>query len=123
MTKVAYNDCYGGFSLSNAAYEAWLDRKEIAWEKNPEPRFAFMAEYYKKGQIGVSGASLYHGGFDDLRSDPDLIAVIEELGGTANGSHANLKIAKVKKGVRYRIDEYDGMESVMTIADYTWETA
>ncbi len=122
MTKGAYNACYGGFNLSDAAYEAWLDRKEIAWEKNPNPRYSSMTEYHKKGQIGVSGAHLYHD-FDDLRSDPDLIEIIEEMGEDSNGSCASLRIEEIAAGEQYRIDEYDGMESVMTRDDYEWNTA
>ena len=33
MTKIAYNGCYGGFELSNLAFQALLDRKGIAWER------------------------------------------------------------------------------------------
>jgi hypothetical protein len=48
------------------------------------------------------------------RHDPILIQVIEELGSDrASGNHAQLKIVEIV-GRTYRIEEYDGMESVVT---------
>ncbi len=93
--KIVYNACFGGFSLSPAG----------------ERRYCELAE------------------LDDVysrnlkRSDPLLVQVVEELGQKANGSAAKLQIAEVPAGVRYRIDEYDGNESVMTVDDYAWEVA
>ena len=121
MTKVAYNACFGGFGLSDTAYEMWLDRKGIAWEKRPGT--AGLTHYCKKGHGGKKGSGLYHGGFHDLRSDPDLIAIIEKMGDAANGMCADLQIEEVAAGNQYRIDEYDGLESVMTRDDYEWNTA
>lgn len=46
------------------------------------------------------------------RSDTDLIKTIEELGDTANGSCAELKIVQIPDGIEYEIDEYDGNESI-----------
>jgi hypothetical protein len=34
-----------------------------------------------------------------------------------------LCVADVPTGERYRIDEYDGSESVMTVDSYEWQTA
>jgi hypothetical protein len=48
----------------------------------------------------------------DDRSDPDLIAVVEELGNKANGKCANLKIVEIPDGVDYEIAEYDGNEHI-----------
>jgi len=46
------------------------------------------------------------------RSDPDLIAVVRELGEAANGGCAELAIVSVPDGVEWEIDEYDGVEHV-----------
>lgn len=48
----------------------------------------------------------------DDRTDPDLIAVVEELGPAASGSCAKLKIVEIPDGINWKIDEYDGYESV-----------
>lgn len=95
MTKVAYNTCYGSFSLS---HEAVLRGCELSG--NPQ-----------------------WGGCDVSRTDPVLIQVIEELGEKANGMWACLAIDEVPSGRKYRIDNYDGNELVMTIEDYDWLTA
>lgn len=44
------------------------------------------------------------------RADPDLIAVVEELGNGANGQFANLKIIDIPNDVEWEIEEYDGVE-------------
>ena len=46
------------------------------------------------------------------RHDADLVRVVEELGDTANGRCAELKVVEVPDGVEYEIDEYDGAERV-----------
>ena len=55
------------------------------------------------------------------RDDPVLIQVIEKLGKKANGRCAQIKIEDVPKGALWRIDEYDGNESVMTQDAYEWK--
>jgi hypothetical protein len=52
------------------------------------------------------------------RHDPILVQVVEELGDKANGMCAKLAIAEVFGP--YRIDEYDGFESVETPDSYDW---
>lgn len=46
----------------------------------------------------------------DLRTDPDLIEVIERLGNEANGRHAELKVVEIPDDVEWKIEEYDGQE-------------
>ena len=54
------------------------------------------------------------------RHDPDLVAIVEELGERANGSCASLKVVDIGDE-RYHIDEYDGYESVITsLGDDYW---
>jgi hypothetical protein len=52
-----------------------------------------------------------------------LVQVVEELGDKANGRCAKLRIAEVPAGTLYRIDEYDGFESVETKDSYEWNVA
>lgn len=58
----------------------------------------------------------YHRDVD--RHDPVLVQVVEELGDKANGECAKLAIEEVDGP--YRIDEYDGFESVETPGSYDW---
>lgn len=119
MTKIAYNACFGGFGLSTEAFEKLLDKKGVKWER------------FETG--GVFGRHSYQhpdtkeriSKYDLLedRTDKDLISVIEELGEAAFGEFSRLRIADIPSGTRYRIDEYDGNESVMTPDDYDWKIA
>jgi hypothetical protein len=86
--KVVINNCYGGFSLSDAGITRYLELKGMEW---PNPGF------YDR---------------DIPRSDLDLIRVIEELGDAANGACADLKIVEVPDYVDWYVEEYDGNEWV-----------
>ena len=94
MTKIVYNTCWGGFGLSEAAWERYVE-------------------------LGGKAEDQY----EVQRTDPILVQVVEELGADADGEYAELAIADVPAGTKYRIDEYDGVESVMTIDDYYWSVA
>lgn len=55
---------------------------------------------------------------EDLRSNPELLAVIEKLGDAANGAHAKLRIVDLPDGITdWEIDEYDGVESITYVLD------
>lgn len=94
MTKIVYNACFGGFGLSDEALERYRE-------------------------LGGKCLSRY----DIERDDPLLVQVVEELGDQANTRFSDLRIADLPAGTKYRIDEYDGSESVMTIDDYEWSVA
>ena len=118
MTKIAYNACYGGFSLSRAAV---IRGREISGD----PKWAgctLKGEMYDDGS-GPATDDYGHLDYNHPRTDPVLVQVIEELGRKADGMCAKLAIAKVPNGKKYRIDEYDGIESVMKQDDYEWQTA
>ncbi len=121
MTKIAYNDCYGGFGLSDAGFEALLLLKGIEWEKTE----GVWTDYWRKGRVGekTEGAFLSDHGFYEDRTDPHLLAVILELGEEANGDHAQLKIRELPAGTKYIIDEYDGIEAVVTLDEHEWRIA
>jgi len=99
MTKIVFNACFGGYGLSEAAIMRYAKIKGI--------------------NIAIGGFSVY----EIDRADPALVQVVEELGEAANGRSAALRIAEVPAGTLYRIDEYDGSESVMTQDDYNWSVA
>lgn len=116
MTKIIYNACYGGFSIS---LEAALRGREIS--NNPKWGGVLQGEAYPDGEIRTMG----HGyGREIPRNDSTLVQVFEELGcHRASGGFANLQLRELPAGIKYRIDEYDGYESVMTIDEYEWEVA
>ena len=95
--KVAYNACYGGFVLSKEASE-YLNKH---WGCDINPEYGYIDE--------------------DLipRHHKGLIEVIELLGDKANGFCAKLKVATISASM-YRVDEYDGYESIETPDSYNW---
>ena len=139
MTKIVYNACYGGFSLSDEAIIRYAEIKGITLYPSvskygltvyylctPEEYARIEAEESANptapGRYARSNA-MYFSDRDIDRDDPVLAQVVEELGDRANGSHAELRIFEVSAGTLYRIDEYDGSESVMTQDTYEWKVA
>jgi hypothetical protein len=137
MKKVIYNACYGGFGLSKEAIQRyWEIKGQQVWVEDelwgfciwlvpPEERLKpkTSIEYsamsmderiaYNKA---YSAQTWYHDGV--VRHDPVLVQVVEELGDKANGEYAKLRVAEISGP--YRIDEYDGFESVETPGSYDW---
>lgn len=92
--KVVINNCYGGFSLSEAGIARYLELKGI--ELNDD--------FYDR---------------DIPRDDPILIQLFEEMGDAANGFAADMKIVEIPDGVDWEIEEYDGNEWVAEV-HRTW---
>ena len=136
MTKVVYNACYGGFGLSKEACQRYWDIKGqsiwfedalwgfTVWLVPPEERLeerewsSVTMDEHIAYNLAYSKQTWYNRNVD--RHDPVLVQVVEELGDKANGEYAKLAIEEVHGS--YRIDEYDGNESVMTSGDYNWIT-
>ena len=123
--KIVYNDCYGGYALSDKAID-WLSEHGSESTKN----FIAQKRIEAKEKEGFSPASqeiLVNTKFyvmDAVRNflerhDPDLVAVVEALGKEVNGTFSELAIAEIDED-KYFIDEYDGRETVVTPADLCW---
>ena len=120
--KVAINSCYGGFSLSDEAFEKLLTRMGIEFVKVEDMEYKSLGitHYYRKGMVDKDEGYLSHYDFtNNNRASEDLIAVIEELGEAANGRCADIKIVEVPDDVRWTIEEYDGNEWVAEV-HRTW---
>jgi len=129
--KIAINCCYGGFGLSDEASEKLLVRKKIAYyvvttlSENGE---VISKKFYRKTSSQINRVKYegdsdpeneyndYIGMFDYYshknRTDPDLLAVIEELGNDANGDCAKLAIIEIPDDVNWEIIDRDGAEYV-----------
>lgn len=94
--KVVINECYGGFGLSDKA-KNWLREKGITNKQIED--------------------------FEDRkdRHNKLLIECVQTLGKEANGWAANLKIREIYGNI-YRIETYDGYESVVVPDSYNWIT-
>ena len=138
MTKVVYNACYGGFGLSKEAcqrywdikgQQVWIEDEKLGmftvWLTPPEERPSKNEDW---NSMSMNDRIAYNRAHSEQtwynlnveRHDPILVQVVEELGDKANDKYAKLRIEEVYGP--YRIDEYDGNESVMTSGDYNWVT-
>ncbi len=143
MPKIVYNACFGGFGLSREGIFRYAEIKGLILYPD-EGEFGLTTYWTcpsKKRPRILEGKDFHRASLterrtsneaysantltdrDIPRSDPALAQVVEELGDAANGRHAKLAIRELPEGVRYRIDEYDGNESVMTPDDYEWSVA
>ena len=129
--KVILNKCYGGFGVSQEAYELYAKKKGIEL-------FVYKLEIvnnkpiYKKTDTGSSIFTITFtkdfGDYVDLsddnsekyilelrgshREDPVLIEVVEELGERADSPFSKLVVVDIPDGMEYEIDDYDGMETL-----------
>lgn len=87
--KIILNKCFGGFGLSDEAYEL----------------------------MGLELDSYYNP--DDVRKDPRLIACIEALGlERYSGFCAELQVVEIPDNFTdYEIDDYDGWERLTYVID------
>lgn len=114
MSKIVYNDCYGGWGLSNEAIEMYLQLKGLKGVKSVT-RFGYTRFLLESGEVFRPEKI--------ERNDPALVETVETLGKAANDAFADLKIKELPKGTLYRISEYDGLETVETMDSIEWEVA
>lgn len=115
MTKVVINRCYGGFGLSEAAFDCLLEAKGVPYEKVKEKNgLGYGPDYYHAGHAGDEDfyISSYEFHSWEKRSDQDLVRIVEELGEKSWGRFAELKVVEIPDDVEFDIGEYDGIEWV-----------
>lgn len=125
MKKIVYNACFGGFGLSHEAIKRYGEIKGINLV------YIEREDYLDRGRLklgswyvdGIKDDDHFFYTLDFERNDPALVQVVEELGDKASGEFAELRIAEIEEGQRYRIEDYDGRETVMTPLDYDWKIA
>lgn len=131
--EIIKNACFGGFSLSDAAYQWLIDNKGwkvIVYDSELEEQHKRKTGLYNlhqneegknyifswnlKKEYSILGKYSYCGSTStvDFRSNPDVIEVVKTLKKKSWGSCAELEIVKVPVGIEVEIDEYDGLESI-----------
>lgn len=124
--KIVINRQYGGFSLSYAGVMLYAKLKGIkiyAWVKsdgdsnnlisyNPSKIENFIHYSTAPLKDGKIIDDTYFSSRDIKRNDIFLIRVIEKLKEKANGRYATLKIVEIPDGVKWCIEEYDGLETI-----------
>lgn len=104
MQQIVINKKYGGFGLSKLAQDMLAAKKS----KNTG-KWDDYAEYYEDFDI-----------YEITRDDPDLVAIVLELGDKAWGTYSKLKVVTIPADVQWSIHEYDGMEWVAEM-HRTWD--
>lgn len=131
--KIVINSCYGGFSLSPKGERRYLELKglqsyfykqskynysdntlEFTRIDNIDdvPDIFFYCTTYDQGKTLFDYPKDVFHCRDLERSDTLLVQVVEELGAEADGKCANLEVVDIEKGRWFKIDEYDGYESI-----------
>lgn len=136
--KVVINTCFGGFGLSDEAYEKLIEwgipaRKYEEEVRNPKTGLYDTKLANNEGEVifdrTLTPPEEDKSGWNDAehirllgrywetwlsseREHPLLVRVVEELGEKAFGRHAKLKVVEIPANVDYEIDEYDGNEHI-----------
>lgn len=109
MGKAVINNCYGGFGISEKAYD-WLK------EHNVEGPHHIDEELLERYELDDGTIRCHYYG---PRHHPLFIKCVEELDEEASGMWSDLKV-EYFKGNFYRINEYDGLEVIETPDDLIW---
>lgn len=129
--KIILNKCYGGFDASKEAYmlyakkkgltlylykSDYIDRKFIHKKVNDDNsifRHYFTKDMGDNVEISNEDYKKYHLYLDnEHRQDPILIEVVEELRDKASGRFGRLEVVEIPDNCYYKIDEYDGVETI-----------
>lgn len=149
--KIVLNGCYGGFSLSYEAMVVyWHARCRDLYFYRDISVYDGYSKVHKYERISLAdiqrsrntwtgyiycttedqGEYIFNfpenvvSDRDIERTDPILISVVETMGSeAASGRFAKLYIEEIPNGTQYKIDEYDGLEELITKDDDIWKTA
>lgn len=107
--KVVINSEVGCFMLSDRAIELFFQKK--GWTLISE----LVGDWVNRFDYWRDVKDYDHRWTDGMieRNDPELVAVVEELGDLANGFYAQLKIVEIPDDVQFVISNVDcGAESI-----------
>ena len=100
--KIVINSCFGGFEVS----KYFLEYYDIPYDGH--------YNFYFPKNIEV----------ESLRTDNRLIEFIEKFGSKiASGKYSELKVVEIPKGTLYKINEYDGLETIKYKENDDWSIA
>ena len=130
--KIILNKCFGGFDVSQEGYELYakkkglelfkykdnLDFRNRQYIKIKDEEKEFFKQYFTKdfGEVAKISNEDYEKYNlylrEEYRQDQTLIEVVEELGEKASGRLGELEVVEIPDNSFYKIDEYDGVETI-----------
>jgi hypothetical protein len=111
--KIAINKDYGGFNISDEAFEMLLTLKGVVFTKTESTLLGEKCyDFYNNSDDNDTSDYLFKYDYIQNRADKDLIKVIETLGTRANDRYSTIKIVEIPDNVDWHISEYDGLEHV-----------
>ena len=118
--KLVINTCYGGFGLSQEAYEkliSWGVPVRASAGNEGGDIFVIFDQKLEKGltEFRRDLTDRYWDNWSRLykhRSHHLIVRAVEVLGKKANGICSQLKVVEIPDDVQYTIEEYDGAEWV-----------
>ena len=133
--KIVINQCCGGYGLSQEAIQAVADRKGmpiyVVDEFMGNPIYARVPaeeydrlhmEYIDSKGTAVDMSSVLWDPSDIARDDPDLVAVVEQLGSEkASGMFASLKVVEIPDDVEWVLQENDNGCEWIAEKHRTWD--
>lgn len=137
--EIIINKCWGGFGLSHRAMMLYAklsgfklypffeerEKKGEKWspttgkfkpyrgEKSKDNPYDLI--FYSKKPLKKDGTYEEDSYFSDYnigRDDKNLVKVVKMLGKKSFSGHTKLKIVKIPANIKWKIHDYDGMESV-----------
>ena len=130
--KIILNKCFGGFDVSPQGYELYAKKKglelykykdnldfrnceyiKLKDEENELFKHYFTKDFGEITKISEEDYEKYNLYLrEESRQDQTLIEVVEELGEKASGRFGNLEVVEIPDNSFYKIDEYDGLETI-----------
>jgi hypothetical protein len=111
--KVVINVCFGGFGLSDEAFEELIKKGWTVGDADVNEDWnTHQIMKHKESSFGTYSFGSGRQYESSLRSHPDLVEVVERLGEKSYGECAKLRVVEVPDGVEWEIDEYDGREHI-----------
>ena len=139
--KILVNRCYGGFNISDEAFEEYLNRTGQVFYKRKSKWSSLDSldsfDYYKvspeeydkiyqeettnkvSSDGHIQSNELYLTSSDISRTDPILIQIVEEMGEKSFGMCSEIEVVNIPDDIKYTIEEYDGNEHIAE-AHRTW---
>ena len=130
--KIILNKCFGGFDVSPQGYELYAKKKglelfkykdnldfrnrqyiKLKDEENELFKYYFIKDFGEVAKISDEDYKKYNLYLrEEYRQDQTLIEVVEELGEKASGRFGKLEVVEIPDNSFYKIDEYDGVETL-----------